>query len=460
MHPHRIWEGRSPSEATAVTKVPLAALSECEAGTVEQSDTGKVPARNPDKESFDLMIQTLKISDYETKRPEPAEALGGCVLSVALVGPDENRRNLVAAALADSPCRVAQQFSTYPPLDQIPRLLKLGLDVVIFDLDSNPEYALELVETICIGSQITVMVYSVRPDPEMMLRCMRAGAREFLSFPITPASLAEAMVRASARRLAVRPGLKVDGRLSVFCGVKGGAGVTTVATNFAVSAAREADKKVVLIDLDLPLGDTALQLGLNPQYSTVDALQNFARLDANMLSRLVTQHDSGVYLLPAPGNFVPYELSPDAVNKLIQIARQEFECVVVDAGSRFQLKGTALFGQEANIYLVSHVGIPELRNSNRIISELFPSSLPKVEIILNRYLSSALGVDEDQITRALTRPAQWRIPEDRSTLRDMQNTATPLALGDSAVARVIQQMARTAFGLTAEPDKKRKLRLF
>jgi pilus assembly protein CpaE len=80
-----------------------------------------------------------------------------------------------------------------------------------------------------------------------------------------------------------------------------------------------------------------------------------------------------------------------------------------------------------------------------------------VEIILNRYSSSALGVDDEQITRALTRPAQWRIPEDRSTFREMQNSATPLAMGDSSVARVIRQMARAACGLNAEPEKKKGL---
>jgi pilus assembly protein CpaE len=403
------------------------------------------------------MLKGLGISDYEMTRQEPSDALGPNVLAVALIGPDEGRRYAVAGALTGAPCKVNQQLASYPDLDQVPRLVKLNLDVIILDLDSNADYAIELVENICAASPATVMVYSAQLDSEMMLRCMRAGAREFLTFPVTPGALAEAIVRASARRSAVRPDAKADGRMCVFTGVKGGAGVTTMATNFAVSAAKESGTKVLLIDLDLPLGDVGLQLGLTPQYSTVDALQNFARLDTNFLSRIVTRHSTGLAVLPAPGNFVPFEITPEAVNKLIQVARQEFDCIVVDAGSRFQLKSTLLFGQEACIYLVSHVGISELRNSNRILSELFPANLPKVEIILNRYSSSALGVDEEQITRALTRPAQWKVPEDRSTVREMQNTATPLALGDSGVARVIRQMARTACGLNAEPEKKRKI---
>jgi len=205
------------------------------------------------------------------------------------------------------------------------------------------------------------------------------------------------------------------------------------------------------------MGDSALMLGLNAQYSTVDALQNSGRLDATLLSRLIVQHDSGLHVLAAPGNFVNFDLGQDGINKLIQVGRQEYDTLVVDAGSRFQLKGSAIFGQEAVVYLVSHVGITELRNSNRIISELFPANLPRVEIILNRYSSSALGVDDEHITRALTRPPAWRIPDDRATLREMQNTATPLVQGDSGVAKVIKQMARTACGLNAEPEKKKAL---
>lgn len=398
------------------------------------------------------MFETANTND-RMNRLQDTGALGTNVLSIILIGPDKRRRDAVAEALAGSPCRLSSQMPSYPDLDRIPRL---QADVVIIDLDSNPEYALELVESICAMSPATVMVYSVSLDSELMLRCMRAGAREFLKIPLAESALAEAIVRASARRSALHIPRRAEGAMHVFCGAKGGTGVTTVATNFAVSATRETGRKVLLIDLDLPLGDTALQLGLNPQYSTVDALQNFARLDGNLLSRLLVKHISGLSVLAAPGSFVSYELSAEPVSKLLQVARQEFDCVVIDAGSRFNLHKTSVFDPEASVYLISQVGISELRNSNRIVSELFPAALPRLEIVLNRYTPSSLGMDEQHITRALTREAKWRIPEDRGTVRDMQNTATPVAMSDTAVSGVIRSMARAAFGLTAEAEKKKK----
>jgi pilus assembly protein CpaE len=374
-----------------------------------------------------------------------------------LIGPDERRRDAFARGFEATSCQVSLQFPNYPELDQLSRLAKLNHDVIVFDLDSDPEYTVESVENLCASCQCTVMVYSSSTEPELMLRSMRAGAREFLPYPLVQATIAEAVVRATARRAVARGTNKTDGRLCVFCGAKGGAGATTLAVNFAVSAARLAGQHVCLIDLDLPLGDTALQLGLMPQYSTVDALKNFARLDLNFLSKLIAKHDSGLAVLAAPGKFVPCEQSAEAVNRLIAVARQEYECVVVDAGSRFELMSTSLFDSEARVYLVSKVGVSELRNSNRIVSELFPASLPRLEIILNRFTPTSLGVDEEHITRALTRQASWHIPEELDTAREMQNTATPLALGDTQASRVIRKMAREACGLPPEPAKKKRL---
>lgn len=386
-------------------------------------------------------------------------ALGANVLSIALIGPKEHTRLAVAEALAASMSGVPRQLPFYLDLDQVPKLVELNFDVIIIELDSDPEVALDLVESLGADNAATVMVYSAKADSELMIRCMRAGAREFLTLPLAPGTMAEAMVRAAVRRTSIKTSTpkRPDGKLCVFFGAKGGAGVTTLATNFAISAARESDRKTLLIDLDLPFGDVALGLGLTAAYSTADALQNYSRLDSNFLSRLLIKHDSGLWVLTAPGKAMNVPLVPEAVNKLLAVARQDFENVVVDTGSRLELTATAMFGADAFVYLVTQVGLTELRNSNRIISEYFKVDFPQLEIVLNRYMPASLGIDEEHITKALTRRAQWKIPDEHATVRRMQSAATPLIMGDSQIARVIRQMARTACGLTAEPEKKKKI---
>jgi len=388
------------------------------------------------------------------------DALSNKILSVALIGAEERRRHAVTKALANAQASVTREFSAYPELDDMARLLEADYDVIIVELDSNPEHALDLVENICANSSNTVMVYSAQSDSEMLVRCMRAGAREFLVEPIAMSTMAEALVRVSVRRPAVRPVKKTAGKLHVFIGAKGGSGVTTVASNFAVSIAQESGQSALLIDLNLPLGDAALDLGISAQYSTANALQDFARLDFHFMSKLLVKHSSGLFVLAAPDRYSQVEASNEAVRKLLTVARQNFDHVVIDAGSRFGATGQALFEDGSTVYLITQVGIAELRNSNRLISELLKASGARLEIVLNRYSSRSLEIDEKSIAKALTMPVEWKIPSDYQAARNAQNTAIPLALKDSPISRVICQMSRTACGLPADPEKKKRFSLF
>jgi pilus assembly protein CpaE len=392
-----------------------------------------------------------------TKTPD---ALGSNVLSVALIGPMEGRRKSIASALASLHGSVTREFPFYPDMDDVSRLLEAEYDVIIVELESNPEYALELVENICGNSSVTVMVYSEQVFPEMLVRCMRAGAREFLTQPITATTIAEAMVRAAVRRPAARSVKKPTGKLLVFVGAKGGSGVTTIASNFAVALAQESGHSTALIDLNLPLGNAALDLGLTPQYSTANALMNFSRLDSNYLSTLLVKHSSGLSVLAAPDKYATVQPTDEAVEKLLFVTRQDFDYVVVDAGSKFDVISKSLFEPGSTVYLVLQVSISELRNANRLISELFKSSSIKLEIVLNRYTSRTLSIDEASIAKALTMPPTWKIPGDYPAARTAQNTATPLVLEDSPISRVIQQMTKAACGSVETPEKKKRFTLF
>jgi pilus assembly protein CpaE len=387
------------------------------------------------------------------------DTVGANVLSVALIGPEEARRREVALAIAGPQATVSREFRSYPDLDDVPQLLDAGYDVIIIDLDSNPEQALDLVEHIGSHSSITVMVYSVRADSELLVRCMRAGARELLTPPFSSNNIAEALVRASVRRPTARSSKKALGRLFVFTGAKGGSGVTTIASNFAIALAHESGQSTLLIDLDLPLGAAALDLGITAPFSALDALQNINRMDSNFFARLLTKHSSGLSVLSAPDKYSAVSVTDDALEKLLAVARQDFDYVVIDGGSSVGSIFTLLVDTATTVYLVTQVGISELRNSNRLISEFFASRSTKLQIVLNRFTPRSLIIDEESITKALTLPATWKVPSDYPVVRQAQNSATPFAMGDSPIADVIRQMARTACGLPAVPEKKKRFGL-
>ena len=191
-----------------------------------------------------------------------ADSSEGELLSVALVGPGEERRLRVAKALDETRRAIVREFDSYPPeAGHLERLLG-SFEVVMVDLDSDPETAMEMVERAGSSGAGAIMVYSERADPQLAVRMIRAGACEFLVLPIEQSAMSEALTRATAMRRKTALPPETGGKLLVFAGAKGGSGVTTVACNVAIALAQSFEQRILLIDLALPIGDAALSLGI------------------------------------------------------------------------------------------------------------------------------------------------------------------------------------------------------
>ena len=122
-------------------------------------------------------------------------------LSVVLIGPDDARRQTLAQAFLRQQVTIAGELGSYPNSNHLLKLTESDCDVVVVDLDQDVDIALDLVENICSRNPaLTVMVYSRSQEPELLVRCMRVGARELLTEPLTTTVLVGAIVRASARR--------------------------------------------------------------------------------------------------------------------------------------------------------------------------------------------------------------------------------------------------------------------
>src|SRR5262249_5870416 len=144
--------------------------------------------------------------------------------------------------------------------------------------------------------------------------------------------LNDALLRAAARRLE-QTAKKTSGKSIVFWGTKGGSGVTTLATNFAIALRSEVESEVALLDLNPRLGDVAVLLGLTPQFTVAEALQNARRLDQQFISTLVTPHRSGIAVLAAPDVYSPsVPIEGRTIGKFVDVVRSRYSHVVIDAG--------------------------------------------------------------------------------------------------------------------------------
>ena len=377
--------------------------------------------------------------------------------STVLIVPDAARRASLARMLAGSHVPVVRECATYPESQYLEELMALDGDVYIVDLDTNVEQALAVIENICSrDAAATVMATSTSKDSDLLIRSMRAGAREFLPDPILANTFTEAVARALAR-LEKSQQQTSTGKILMFAGSKGGSGVTTVATNFAVALTKEGAGKVAIVDMNLQLGEVALGLGLTPQFSVLDALKNEERLDNDFLMTMLVRHTSGLAVLASPEEYSSFNPHPRAVRKMFGILRHEFAFVVVDAGTTACGAEETLFELADTVYLVTEVSIPALRNARRLMSYMAGlERSPHVEVILNRFNAREIEIDENSATKALARPVDWKIPNDFPAVRMAENAGVPLAMKDSPISRVMHRMAVGAAGKPVHVQKKSK----
>ncbi len=377
-----------------------------------------------------------------------------------LVGPDAERRKAVLTALADQATTIIAELSDYSAA----RRLEAGAeewDVALLDLDPDPDLCLAIVQNIS-GRRpaSTVMVVSSSEDPELLMRCMWAGAREFLKYPLQPRALTEALLRAVAR-LAETAGVKRSGKVLVFVGAKGGTGVTTIATNVALALRHEGAGEVALLDLDLELGDSSLLLGLHPSFTLTDVAANAKRLDRELLAGLLTKHGSGLVVVPGPENLgMPAAFENGDLTKLLFLLREQFGYIVVDAGPNLGRSSGLLMELAETIYVVTQADVPGLRNAHRYVSHLQRFGTEKLRLVMNRYDPRRSEIDEERIEKTVGIPVAWKIPNDYSNVHRSHNTAAPLVSGDSPSGRALRQMARQACGKPAEPPAKKGFGLF
>jgi len=382
---------------------------------------------------------------------ESAAISGNPRITLAVIAQSDERLREIGKGIAGAQMRVAHQFNEYPSPGALARLVESGCDVIVVDLEPAVEAAIELVETICsLSVSVTVMACWTRSEGDVVIRAMRAGAREFLIEPLAAVALREAFGRAATRREQRTPG-RQSGKILVFRGAKGGTGVTTIAANFAIALNKEVRSGVVMVDLHSQLGDAALSLGMTPRFSVIDALTNSSRLDADFLGTMLMRHKSGLAVLGSPEEH-PSGASRSldrGAEKVFRVLREEFEYVVVDAGSSAGTTPDSLFEAAETIYLISEANLPSLRNARRVISYLEAKG-SNIELVLNRFNSRTVEIDEASAIKALSRTPDWKIPNDYMAVRAAQNLGVPLMEQDKPISRAIAEMAKSVISLNSD----------
>ena len=134
-------------------------------------------------------------------------------------------------------------------------IVRLKPNAAIIALGPNPDTAVNFISRLNAECPRTAIISAAADaSPDLILRSLRAGAREFLRIPISVDELRTVLDRISEFCTTQVEAPKRQGRMVAVFSSKGGCGTSFIATNLAGCIA----KRAVLVDLNLQAGDLPL----------------------------------------------------------------------------------------------------------------------------------------------------------------------------------------------------------
>jgi pilus assembly protein CpaE len=313
---------------------------------------------------------------------------------VVCPSPDTARR--LRAAVLEAGLPEPQLLSDYPPPGSIPELAgRAGCTLCFIDLAADPERAVASIGDA--ARALPVVALNPRVDADAILRCLRRGAREFLTDPTAD------QIRAILERLdhALAPAPAVKGRLLCVVPGKPGCGASTVAAHLA-AASRERDARTLLVDLDPLTATVGFLLKLKSEYHAGDVIRDWKRMDDDLWSRLVTP-SAGVDVLLAPENpCADCFAGSEAAAALAGFWRARYGTVILDLPDARAASDSGFAAIADEILLVSTNELSALHATRRAI-ERIEQTVPdraRLRLVLNRYTPAA-GLSREDVCTAL-----------------------------------------------------------
>lgn len=372
-------------------------------------------------------------------------------LRISICDPDESTRdNLKKYLIGMEQIWLEADCSRYEFFEEI--VSQTTPDVAIIDIDSDHEKAMQLVETVAKNHpNCGIIVVSAHTDGQMILRAMRSGAREFLNSPVQIDELVGALDRVAASGDGKQR--SNAGTIISVAGASGGVGNTSMSVNLAVALAQNPERSVVLIDLDLALGDADVFLDMIPDYTLLDVAQNISRLDLALLRKSLTKHETGVYLLPRPVQIEDISsISNEDFKRVLGLLKASFTHLVIDLSKSYSRLDMAALEASDHIVLLTQLDLPCLRNVVRLLTSLetYEGVNDKVRVVVNRAGLDKAQISSSKAEETIDREIFWRIPNNYGLISECRNNGIPLLMHNKNAA-ITNSICELAEKLSGDP---------
>ena len=331
--------------------------------------------------------------------------------------------------------------------------------LVLLELSKDPTLNLKLLRELQQNFPgIPVLAAGESLDSGFLIEALRLGVKEVLSKPLTTEAVQHAFDRVQ-RQSGAAGQAKEAATIFSFFSCKGGSGSTAISTNFAVSLSKLSRKKILVLDLDVELGDVAGFFGLKSPKSLVEEDTEGSILDpATIFRTIITHSKTGIDLLSFSDGF-PQRARAFAgeVKVLLALLQAEYDYIIIDASSTLNELVVSVLDSSHIIFLISKCNLPALRNAQRVLHgfERLGYSASRIRLLVNRY-QKGQDLSLKEVEKTLGFQVFWSIPNDyKSLIRSIQS-GDPLTLQTNSIplAKSFYDMSAQVLGIPIESHPK------
>jgi len=327
--------------------------------------------------------------------------------------------------------------------------------LVFLDVSSSPDQALQLLtELSTLGAGTQVLALLAGDNPETILRCLRAGATDFLLQPFTPDQF-ESVIAKLARIQAAPTVASENCKVIAVMPAKGACGATTLACNLAYYWKRLGAKRVLLADLDVLTGTVSFLLKLKATRSFLDVLQRASELDEDLWRASVTPIN-GVDLLLAPEMIMDGVAGLTDPSPILNYARNHYDVVILDTNGVYGAWNLNQARVANELLLVTTNELPALQATQRALSYLDSNQIPnwKIHLVVNRY-HSEVGLNRDVIGTALHTEVYESLPSDYDSVQRALMEGKPVQSA-TPLGKSLTQLVKRLAGPAEKPVAQKK----
>ena len=247
---------------------------------------------------------------------------------------------------------------------------------------------------------VRALVIAEEVSPIALHQLLKVGAEEFVPYPLPDGALHDAIdrMREKAARSHITqddaPKIKAtgdrDGVLLPVQGLAGGTGATNFAVNLAWELANledDDDVRVCILDLDLQYGSVSTYLDLPRREAVFELLQDTSMVDQDSFLQALLTYNDKLHVMTAPSELIPLDIvGPEEIEKIIEIARTNFDYVVIDMPSSVVMWTETILNAAHVFFATCELDMRSAQNTLRMIRALKGEGLPfqKLRYVLNR----------------------------------------------------------------------------